>query len=109
MREMTILINVGREVVGTTFLRIEGEVQDVETGCTGVGVLRLLRIELAFIDFTYIVVGELIQVALDMSWGERAAAARENGVDIVPGQQCTVVAVCSIPCHLALGKHAWRT
>ena len=50
--EVTGLINIGGEVVGTALLRIEGKVQHVEARGTCVGILSFLRIEFAFIDFT---------------------------------------------------------
>ena len=104
---MSVLVDVGGKVVGSAFSRIEGHVQDVEACGACVAVLCFLRIELSFVDFADVVAGELVEVALDVAWCECAAAAREDGVDVVPGQQGAVVAVCLVACQLAFREHAW--
>ena len=106
-QEMTVGINVGGKVVGTTLVGIECQVEHVERRCRLVAVLSLLRIELAFVNLTHIVVRELFHVALDVAGSEGTAAAREERVNIVPSQQGTVIAVANIVGESAFGEHRW--
>ena len=69
--QRTVSVEVRSEVVRSALVGIEGEVEDGE--CRGgavVGALVTVRIELADIDLADIVVGELFQVAFDMTWSE---------------------------------------
>ena len=67
--QLGICVHVGVEVVRTALIRIVCQVQDTQrVALSHVGVS--VGIDLAHIDLAHIVVGELIQVALDVSWGE---------------------------------------
>ena len=67
---MTILVQVCVEVVGTTFIGVVGQVEDVQrVALARVGVA--VRIDLSDIDLTCIVVGQLVEVALDVVGGQR--------------------------------------
>ena len=91
--ETSVSVKVGAQIIGSAFGGVECEVEHIQAAGTGVAVLLLLGIEFALIHFTHIVVGELVEVALDVAWGECAAASREDGVHIVPCQQGAVVAI----------------
>ena len=63
----TVAIVVKRQVVRTTFLRVISQVQDGQCRHgTVIGTLVTVRIEFLHIDLTHIVVGQLVQVVLDM-------------------------------------------
>ena len=80
-------LQVGVEVVRTWLGRIVGEVEHAQrVGGSAVGALLAQWEELAHIDLTHIVIGQLCQVALDVSWCERAAPSCEERVDGVPSQ-----------------------
>ena len=65
--ERTVAIVVKRQVVRTTFLRVISQVQDGQCRHgTVIGTLVTVRIEFLHIDLTHIVVGQLVQVVLDM-------------------------------------------
>ena len=52
-------------------------------------------------------VGELVEVALDVSWGKRRTTASEERVDIVPSKERTVVAVHLIVAEVAILQVGW--
>ena len=54
-------------------------------------------------------VGELIQVALDMGRGERRTATGKDGIDIIPSQQGTVIATGNARFIATLGEHRGHT
>ena len=61
------VVEVGIEVVRTAFLRIICQVEEVERCCcSAVGALAAVRIQLADIHFTHIVVRQLLKVVLDV-------------------------------------------
>ena len=73
------------EVVGATFFGVVSEIEYRQGGGGSIiGALVTVGVELADIDLTYIVVGELFEVALDMCRGERRTAVGEQWVDGVP-------------------------
>ena len=51
-------------------------------------------------------VGELIEVALDVTGCECAASSGEDGVHVIPGQQGAVITISKIVGKFALGEHA---
>ena len=107
-QELTVLVDVGREVVGTALLGIVGQVEHGQRRGRVVAVLGLLGIELALVDFADVVVRELVEVALDVAGRQRAAAAREQRVHIVPGQQGAVHAIADVVGQFALREHRGR-
>ena len=50
-------------------------------------------------------VRELFEIALDMCGGECGTTAREDIVDVIPRQQCTVISAAYTCLVTALGKH----
>ena len=54
--EAAVLRNLCGKVIRATLRGVEGEVEHAQTAGAGVAVLCLLRIKLAFIDLTYIVI-----------------------------------------------------
>ena len=80
------------QVIGTSFLRVIGQIQDGQCGGgTVIGALLTVGIELFHIDLSHIVVGQLLQIALDMCRGECGGTAGEERVDVIPRQEGTVV------------------
>ena len=66
--QCTIGIQVGIQVIRTAFRGIESKVQDGQCSCsTIIATLVACRIELLDIDLAYIMVRELVQIALDMT------------------------------------------
>ena len=94
--QVALCIHLGGEVVGTALLWIERHVQYAQRGVAVVGRLRLVGIQFQFVDGTDVVVGQLVQVALDVAGGERGTSVGEDGVHAVPCQQGTVIAVCHV-------------
>ena len=86
-----------RQVIRSALRGIEGQIEygQCRRG-TVVGALVTVGIELLHIHFTHIVVGELVEVALDVTGGERAAAAGEDRIYVIPCQQGTVVATRNV-------------
>ena len=77
----------------STFLRIIGQVEDGQRiGGTTVGRLVTVGIELANIDGTDIVVGELVKVTLDVSRRQTGRAVGEQRIYRIPCQQGSVEA-----------------
>ena len=68
--ESSLPVEVGVEVVGTALRGVVGEVEHVQRCCFVVAVLPFVGVEVALIDFAYVAVGELVEVALDVSWCE---------------------------------------
>ena len=89
-------IHLGGKIVRTTFLGIECHVHNVQRGVAVVGGLRLIGIEFKFVDSTDIVVGQLVQVALNVTWGKSGTSVRENGIHTIPCQKSTVVSISNI-------------
>ena len=103
---MTILVQVCVEVVGTTFVGVVGQVEDVQrVALARVGVA--VRIDLSDIDLTCIVVGQLVEVALDVVGGQRGGSTGEEGVDVVPCQSCTVITIFHIVGQLTIFQMGW--
>ena len=108
VQQVSLLVHLCGEVVGAALVGVVGQVEHLERGSTRVTVLRLLRVEFAFIYLAHVVVRELFQVALDVAGRECAAPACEDGVDVVPCQQCPVVAVAHVVAEFSLGKNGRR-
>ena len=90
--EQTLLGDVGGEIIGTALLGIVGQVEHVQrVGGTTIGRLVAVGVELVNVDGTHRVVRQLVEVALDMGGCETAGTVGEQRVDIIPGQQGTVV------------------
>ena len=70
-----------------------------------VAVLLLVGEELVDVDLAHILVGELVEVALDVAGREARRAAGEERVDGVPCQTGTVVAAGHRRLVLVLGEH----
>ena len=68
--ELAVGSKVGVEVVGAALVGVVGEVEHREGRRLAVGAL-LVGVELALVDLTHVVVGELVEVALDVGWRER--------------------------------------
>ena len=65
--ELTVVFEVGIEVIRSALLRIVCQIEDVKRcRCSAIGALATVRIQLADIYLTHIVVGELVEVVLDM-------------------------------------------
>ena len=90
MGEVSVDVYVRIEVVRSAFGRIIGEVQDVQRRDGTAVVPVTVREQLAYRNLAYIMVGELVEVALDMSRCQRTAAPCEERVDVVPCQQTAV-------------------
>ena len=95
-QESAVCVKVGVEVVGSSLGGIIGQVQHVQRSGLLVGVLFLVGVEVALEDLADVVVGELVEVALDVGGRERTAAAREDGVDVVPGEASALVATAHV-------------
>ena len=92
LTQRSVGIQVVRQVVGTTFLGIICQIEHRQRrGGTVIGALLTVWIELLHIDLTHVVVRQLVEVALDMAGGERRTATGEDRIDVIPGQQGTVV------------------
>ena len=69
---MATAVEVGVEVVWATLLWIEGEVEHGQgVGGSVVAALITVRKELINVDLTYIMVGQLLDIVLDMCWRKR--------------------------------------
>ena len=93
------------KVVGTALVRIVRQVEHIERG----GFLEvdtLVREEFVLIHLTYIGVGQLRQVALDISRSERGRTTGEERVNIIPCQERTVVAVANVARQRRFGELA---
>ena len=102
----TVGIEVRVEVVGAALGGIVGEVEHRQCGGgAAVAALVAVWIELAHEDLAHIVVGELVQVALDVSGCERRAAAGEERVDGIPRQEASVVAAGQGGLVLVFAEH----
>ena len=65
--ELTVVAEVGIEVIWSAFLWIVCQVENVERcRCSAVGALAAVRIQLTDIYLTNVVVGELVEVILDV-------------------------------------------
>ena len=104
--QRSVAVEVECQVIRSALLGIVGQVEDRQRG-NGAVVARLVAvgIELSYIDLTHIVVGELLQVVLDMCWREARRTAREDGVDVIPGQQGALVAAVHRSLVVVVGKH----
>ena len=81
-----------RQVIGAAFLRVIGQVEYRKSrGGTIIGALLTIGIEFFNIDLTHIMVRQLFQVALDVARRQCRTATGEDGIDIIPCQQGTVV------------------
>ena len=90
--QRTVWIEVGRQVIRSSLLGVIGQVEHGQRrGGTVVGTLLTVRIEFLHVDLAHIVVRQLIQVTLDMAGRQGGAPAGEDGVDVIPRQQRTVI------------------
>ena len=104
--EASAIIHIGVEVIRTTLVWIVSKVENRQRVA-----FSLVHI-LVWIYFTnkhlsHIVVGELVEVALDVSWGKRRTTTSEERVDIVPSKERTVVAVHLIVAEVAILQVGW--
>ena len=110
LAQCSVGIKVVRQVIGTSFLGVIGQVQDRQRrGGTVIGALLTVGIELLHIDLSHIVVGQLLQIALDMRRGQCGGPTGKERVDVIPGKEGTVVATRHICLVLRLpegGRHA---
>ena len=105
--EQALRRHICRQVIRATLLGIVGQVKDGQRiGGTAIGRLVAVGIYLIDIDGTHIVVGELLDIALDMAGRQTAGAIGEQRVDGVPRQQGTVVAAGNGRLVLAFREHA---
>ena len=62
----SVLLHVRRQVVCAAFGGVEGKVQHVEAACAVVAVLCFLWVKFPLVYLPHVVVGQLLQVALDV-------------------------------------------
>ena len=92
LAQRTVAVQVARQVIGSSFLGIVGQVQHGQCrGSTVVGTLVAVGVEFLHIDLSHIVVGELFEVALDMTRRKGRGTTGEDGVYIIPCQSRTVI------------------
>ena len=78
-------IQIGIQVIGTTLLRIIGQIQNRQCRCgTVITALVAVWIKLSHIHFTHIMVGKLFQVAADMSGCQRRTLTGKERVNVIP-------------------------
>ena len=89
--EFTVGCEVGVEVVRTTLVGVIGDVENRQGG-SGTAVTALVAVgeEFVGIDFANVVVGKLVEVALDVAGREARRTAREERVDGVPRHLRTI-------------------
>ena len=88
----TIFVKIGIEVVRTTLLWIVCKVEDIQgCCCTTICALATVRIQLADIYLTNIVVRQLLKVILDVSRGQGRGATSEERVNIIPCKTCSML------------------
>ena len=91
--QLSLARNIGTQVVRATLGGIVCQVEDGQRiGSTAIGGLVAVGVQLVDIHRTDIVVGQLLQVALDMAGRQTAGAIGEERVDGVPRQQGAVLA-----------------
>ena len=104
IEQMTVSVKRRIQVVRATLVGIIGQVQHTQ----GVGLLHIdafVGKELTLVHLTHIGVGKLLQVTLDMAGRETGRTAREQRVDIIPGQEGTVITITYITGQLGLAEH----
>ena len=109
MGEVSVDVYVRIEVVRSAFGRIIGEVQDIQRRDGTAVVPVTVREQLAYRNLAYIMVGELVEVALNMSRCQRTAAPGEERVDVVPCQQTAVITAgegCLVGMFGEVGRYA---
>ena len=84
--QITLGIHIEAQIVWSSLLGIEGHIEHVQCGIAIVRGLRLIGIQFQFVDGTHIVVGQLVLVALDMTWGQCRTAIGKYGVHTIPCQ-----------------------
>ena len=110
LAQRTVAVQVARQVIGSSFLGIVGQVQHGQCrGSTVVGTLVAVGVEFLHIDLSHIVVGELFEVTLDMAWREGRGTTGEDGVYIIPCQSCTVIATRYAHLVCRLREHCRHT
>ena len=110
VRQGSVLLQVvDIEVVRTTLVRIVGDVHGVHRArLRAVGLSLAQWEELSHIDRSHVVVAQLVVVALDVSWRERASLAIEERVDGVPCHLATVESTRQPRLVLVLREHGWH-
>ena len=108
--QTTVGRKVTSQVIGSTLLWIVGQIQHVERSrSTVVCRLTTVGVEFLHVDFTHVVVRQLVEVALDVRGGERGVAAGEDGIDAIPCQQSTVHATTHAGLVGTLREHRRHT
>ena len=105
--ESSALIYVGVQVVRTSLTWVVSQVEDWQRVALAL-VHILVWIYFTNIHLSHVMVGELVEVALEVSWCKRRITTSEEWVDVVPCQERTVVAIFCVVRQVAVLHFGWR-
>ena len=96
IKKLTVFIDVvGIKVIGTSFLRIEGEVQCLDIICLTISLVSV-REQFAYLYFADIRVRQELGIVFHVSGDHRRVALGPHTVNIIPSQERTVLAIVHI-------------
>ena len=91
----TVVVQIGIKIIGTTLVRIIGQIEYIQCRRRAIIVANIfLRIEFARCNLTDIMVGKLLQIALQMSRCERTTTPCEQRIYRIPCQLRTIETAC---------------